>query len=52
MCQYAHLFTKPLDIKKFHKHAKTVLNVVVEGGSNVRVYCERCKLSSGKDGFL
>ena len=26
--QYADLFTKPLDIHKFHKHAKTVLNVL------------------------
>ena len=26
--QHADLFTKPLDIQKFHKHAKTVLNVV------------------------
>ena len=26
--QHADLFTKPLDIQKFHKHAKTVLNVL------------------------
>ena len=26
--QHADLFTKPLDIQKFHKHVKTVLNVV------------------------
>ena len=26
--QRADLFTKPLDIQKFHKHAKTVLSVV------------------------
>ena len=26
--QYADLFTKLLDIQKFHRHAKTVLNVV------------------------
>ena len=26
--QHADLFTKPLDIQKFRKHAKTVLNVV------------------------
>ena len=26
--QHADLFTKPLDIQKFHKHAKTLLNVV------------------------
>ena len=26
--QHADLFTKPLDIEKFYKHAKTVLTVV------------------------
>ena len=32
--QHADLSTKPLDIQKFHKHAKTVLDVV-RGDSNV-----------------
>ena len=26
--QHADLFTKPLDMQKFYKHAKTVLNIV------------------------
>ena len=26
--QHANLFTQPLDMQKFHKHATTVLNVV------------------------
>ena len=26
--QHADLFTKPLDIQKFHKHAKTVFKIV------------------------
>ena len=28
VCQDVDLFTKPLDIKKCHRHAKLVLNVV------------------------
>ena len=47
MCQDANLFTKPLEIQKFYKHAKTVLDVAW-CDSNVGVYCERCKLSHGK----
>ena len=46
-----NLFTKPLDVQKFHKHAKTVLNVV-PCDSNVGVYCERYKSSYEKDQFL
>ena len=49
--QHADLFTKPLDIQMFYNHATTVLNVVL-GDSNVGVYCERCKLSHGKDRFV
>ena len=45
--QHADLFTEPLDIQKFYKHVKTVLNVVWYD-SNVGVYRERCKLSYGK----
>ena len=36
MCQDVDLFIKPLDMQKFHKHAKTVLNFV-GGVSNVGV---------------
>ena len=51
MCQDADLFTKPLDIHKFYKHAKTVLNVV-RCDLNVGVYYKRYKLSYGKYQFL
>ena len=51
MCQDANLFTKPLDIHKFQKQAKIVLNVMWDD-SNVEIYCERCKLSCGKYRFL
>ena len=50
MCQEAELFTKPLDVHKFYKYAKTVLNVAC-CDSNVRAYCERCKLSNEKTIF-
>ena len=40
--QHADLFTKSLDMQKFYKHGKTVLNVVGYD-FNVGVYCERCK---------
>ena len=40
--QRADLFTMPLEVKKFYRHAKTVLNVLRYGSDN-GVYCERCK---------
>ena len=49
--RHAGLSTKPQDIQKFHKHAKTVLSVVW-GDYNLEVNCERCKLSYGKDRFV
>ena len=49
--QHAYLFTKPLDTQKFHKRAKTDLNVV-RYESNIGVYCEYCELYRSKDRFL
>ena len=43
MCQDVDLF-KSLVIRKFHEHAKTVLNVV-RHDSNIGLYCERHELS-------
>ena len=51
MYQDADLFAKPLNIHKFYKHAKTILNVV-RGYLNRGVYCERFKSSYGKDQFF
>ena len=47
--QLADLFTESLDIQKFHKHAKTDLNIVE---SNVGIYCDRCESFCRKDQFL
>ena len=49
--QHADSFTKPLDIQKFYKQAKTVLNVVC-CDLNVGVNCERFKSSYGKNQFF
>ena len=49
--QHVGLSTKLLDMQKYYKRAKTVLNVV-RCDSKIGVYCERCELYCGKDWFL
>ena len=49
--QHADLFTGPLDKQKFHKHAKTVISVVL-WDSNFVVNYESCEMFFRKDRFL
>ena len=51
VCVRTRTYSKTLDTQKFHKHAKTVHNIVWYD-SNAGVYCEHCELSYDKRSVL